>query len=174
MTTVDKFRTLNKPEFNRHAEKVLVDGVNVSVVAGLSEEIVFRWLLFLNAIWFLKLSNWMFFGWLGFGMVEHLYLWVLAPVANFFTLGQMSHLFYHQAGWFVGAAMITANAKFRDGHMYLGFLGFVNSWFIGMYLFWVMFRYGLPAAILVHFLYDLFIFCVIYVDAAIERSNGNC
>lgn len=35
-----------------------------------------------------------------------------------------------------------------------------------------MFTYGLVAAIIVHFLYDLLIFFVLYADAAVERLLG--
>ena len=54
--------------------------------------------------------------------------------------------------------MLYTNAFFRDGHRYQGPIGVLNSWFAGMFLFWIMFTYGLPAAILVHFMYDFLIF----------------
>jgi hypothetical protein len=142
----------------------------MSVRAGVFEEIIFRWLVFLNAIWFAKLVNWLIFGWAGFGVPEFIYGYVIAPISNFITCGDIHDLLYHPLGWFIGSAIITANAKFHDGHKYLGWLGFINSWFVGVYLFHVLFAYGLPAVILVHFLYDALIDVVNYADALRRRA----
>ncbi|HMO22056.1 MAG TPA: hypothetical protein PKC98_13950, partial [Candidatus Melainabacteria bacterium] len=68
--------------------------------------------------------------------------------------------------------LISANSRFRDGHKYQGFLGWVNSWFLGMVFFYMTLTYGLVAAIAVHFLYDMIIFLVIYIDMVIERARG--
>lgn len=166
------FRTYNKPEENRHAEKVMKSGFLISLWAGVMEEICFRWLIFLNAIIGAVVCNFLFFGFLGFGICEFLTVNLLAPVANFFTLGALDQYLGDPAMWAVSAGIISANAFFRDGHKYQGLLGWVNSWFLGMYFFYMMFTYGLPAAILVHFLYDLLIFAVVYVDRVIERAQG--
>ena len=169
-TAWQAFRTYNDPQDNRHAEKVLSGGFRISLQAGVMEEIAFRWLIFLNAIIVLKISNFLFFGWLGFGLAEFVQNWIAGPVANFFTLGYLSEILTNPENWAVGAGMLMANAFFRDGHKYQGPIGFINSWFLGMYFFYLMFTYGLLAAILIHFLYDLLIFLVIYVDMVIERS----
>jgi hypothetical protein len=42
-----------------------------------------------------------------------------------------------------------------------------------MFFFYLMFTYGLVAAIVVHFLYDALIFFVRYLDEVIERAQGN-
>ena len=171
ITTLVAFTTLNKKSLNHKAEELLVGGVIASVIAGVFEEIIFRWTLFLSGIIGVKVGNWLIFGWLGFGLAEWLHMNIFGPVVNFVTLGKMHWLIYDM-GWAVGAGALAANAKFRKGHRYLGWFGLINSWIIGFFLFWVMFKYGLLTAIIVHFLYDLFIFVIRYVDAAIERHFG--
>ena len=98
----------------------------------------------------------------------------MVAASSFLTLGTIDNILYHPFGWFVGAGIILANAKFRDGHKYQGKFGFINSWFIGMYLFWLMFEYGLVACIVIHFLYDMLIFFIHYLDAVKERAQGYC
>lgn len=171
-TAVVSMLTRNKEHENRYAEEYLQRGFWVSVRAGLMEEVLFRWLLFMFMIVFVKVVNFILLGFAGFGLVELLHNYVMGPVANFFTLGLLSNLLVDPAVWAVGAGLLAANAKFRDGHKYLGFIGLVNSWFIGMFFFYLMFKYGLLAAIVVHFLYDLFIFIVRYIDCVIERARG--
>lgn len=56
--------------------------------------------------------------------------------------------------------------------MYLGWFGFINSWFIGLYFFCLTFTFGLIAAIVVHVTYDVLIFVIRYLDRVIERSRG--
>ena len=56
--------------------------------------------------------------------------------------------------WGIGAGMLAANAFFRDGHKYQGNFGMVNSWFIGMYMFHILFTYGLPECMFAHFAYN--------------------
>lgn len=164
--------TRNNPEVNRNAERLLWGGFFISAFAGITEEIAFRWLIFLNAIWGIKLTNFLFFDFAGFGIPRIIYTYVVAPVTNFVTVGQARGIIYHPLGWFVGSAVIAANAKFRDGHKYQGIFGWINSWFGGLFLFWLMFKHGLVACIIVHFLYDMLIFIVAYIDAAIERARG--
>ena len=171
VTAIIRFTTLNERWLNRHAESVFGAGALISVFAGVVEEICFRWLIFLGAIVGAKVCNFLFFGWLGWGMPEWFQVHAFGPLADFFTLGRLHDWLYHPAGWEVGSAILTANAAFRNGHKYQGLFGYVNSWFCGMYFFWLMFHFGLPVAILAHFVYDLLIFAVIYVDAAIERAQ---
>lgn len=86
---------------------------------------------------------------------------LLIPIADFATLGALHEHLYHPHSWAVGAAILSSNAVFRDGHKYQGPFGIINSWFGGMVLFWVMFNYGLLAAMCIHFLYDFVYFCTI-------------
>ncbi len=158
---------------NSKAEENFAAGLGVSVMAGFLEEICFRWLSFLSGIISAIVVNWLFFGWAGFGVVQWLVVNLLGPVANFFTISLLSDPLTNPALWATGSAILGANAAFRDGHKYLGWFGYLNSWFIGMFFFYLMFRFGLPAAILVHFFYDAGIFFVRYLDNVIERASAN-
>lgn len=169
VTALSAILTRNKRSENRDAEKFLFSGSIISISAGVLEETIFRWLLFFALFAGLAFSNFLFFGWLGFGIAEFLQNHFFGPVANFFTLGMLKPQLLGQ-NWLIGAALLTANTKFRDGHIYLGPFGYVNSWFIGMFMFWLMFKFGLPACIICHFLYDLIIFAVGYVDRVFERT----
>lgn len=171
-TVLHSIFTRNDRRLNRHAEAILAGGFFISLLAGMLEEIGFRWLIFLANIVYSKVLNFLFFGFLGFGIPEWFYNAIAGPIANFFTLGFLTPALFHESGWAVGAALLAANAFFRDSHKYLGPMGWINSWFIGMFMFWLLFQYGLIACIVMHFLYDLFIFIVRYIDAAIERALG--
>jgi hypothetical protein len=157
-------------EERENAEKNFVVGFLTSLWAGVFEEISFRWLIFMDEIIGYKIVNWLFFGWAGFGMFEWIFLHISGPIANFFTLGYLSPILFNGFGWAVGSAILSSNGKFRDGHAYQGLLGFINSWFIGMFMFYLMFTYGLIASIVVHFLYDLFIDIVRYLIAISARG----
>ena len=167
------FKSKNEPEVNRHAEQILVTGCGISVFAGFFEEVSFRWLIFFDSIIGYKLLNWLFFGWSCFGIAdEWLYANIEAPLVNLITGGYFQPQLYSELGWAVGAAMLSSNGKFRDGHMYQGPAGWLNAWIAGMFFFYLMFHYGLLASILVHFLFDLAIFTLAYIDACIERKLG--
>ena len=172
MTGLVAFLTHNKRSDNSKAEDHLVGGLVVSAFAGITEEIIFRWILFLDAIICVKIVNFLFFGWLGWGMPEWFFNHLFGPVASFFTLGKMDWILFGFRSWAIGSARLAAAAKFRAGHAYLGLVGYINSWYIGMFLFWIMFQYGLLAAIVVHFLYDLIIFVIGYIDRVQERARG--
>lgn len=134
-----------------------------SLVAGVFEEVSFRWLIFYSAIIGAQISNWIFFGFVGHGLIEWVFNSIEAPIANFFTLGLLSSVLLNQAAWFVGAAVVNANSDFQKGHEYLGPFGLLNSWFMGMFFFYLMFQYGIIAAIIVHFVYDFAIDSTVYL-----------
>lgn len=92
------------------------------------------------------------------GIPEWFHLNVWGPLADWTTFGKLRDHIFPATGWLAGGAMLAANAFFRDGHKYQGLIGVVNSWFIGMFLFWLAFNHGLLAAIVVHFTYDFLIF----------------
>ena len=152
-------------EQKQDASEVFVPGLIHSVLAGVVEEIAFRWLIFLPAI-----ATGTFISMLLCSVPEWIFMKILAPVADFATFGKMHEYLFHSAGFGVGMAMLGANAAFRDGHKYQGLLGVVNSWFLGIYFFWVLFNYGLPAAILVHILYDAVIFTTASLVLAFKKT----
>jgi hypothetical protein len=142
---------------------LFITGLFKAAWAGVAEEICFRWLIFLGSIASVKITNFLIFGFLGFGIPSWLFRNLVGPVADFFTLHDLHEYLFSPAGWAVGAALLSTNAFFRDGHKYLGWIGYVNSWFIGMFLFWIMFHYGLLAAITVHFVYDVIVFTIVAI-----------
>jgi len=171
------FHKFKKEEID-NAENFLVGGAIISTIAGVFEELIFRWVLLYSAFIGVQLANFLLFGfvpwmlgdWWSWLELPRLLSWyVVLPIADFMTLRYFSEFLVNQ-GWLLGAAVIAANAKFRDGHKYQGLLGYVNSWYLGLFLFFIMFKYGIVAAILVHFTYDMVIFWVIFLHAAFRRS----
>jgi len=117
----------------------------------------------------IRFSNFLFFGFLGFGIPEWIHMHVWGPLANWTTFHQLESYIFNENSWTVGAAMLYSNAFFRDGHKYQGLFGVISSWFMGMYFFWIMFHYGLVAAIVIHFLYDFAIFTYAAIYTAARR-----
>lgn len=135
-------------------------GFRISLFAGVSEEILFRWVIFLGNMIVLFIINYILGGFYSpeYGLIQ----WItgfVKIVANFTTFGLLEKEIM-QPVWYAGASLIITNGLFRDGHKYQGFSGLVRSWFIGMFLFFIMFQYGLLAAIFIHFLYDLICFAI--------------
>jgi len=172
VTTLFSFISHDRPEISRQAEANYVSGIFTSVLAGVLEEIVFRWLYFFFYIFLAVVMNFLFFGFLGFGLVAW-FTGIFGWLADVCTFGMLHAQLTNPATWSIAAGILCANGCFRDGHKYLGFFGYVNAWFIGMFFFWLMFTYGLVAAILVHFLYDFGIFTVRYIHQVIERSSNS-
>lgn len=154
MTLVMGFILINTPRSYFPGE-VLGHGMWISVNAGIFEEIIFRWLRFAIAMIMLPFLNF-----ITFGFFQWLYGSILIPIANWATFGALHEWLYHPAGWIMGAAIVSANGKFRSAHYENGFFNWVNSWFIGMVMFWLMFNYGLLTAITAHILYDAIIFAI--------------
>ncbi|GCE50225.1 hypothetical protein EI42_05445 [Thermosporothrix hazakensis] len=130
-------------------------------IYGFLEEVCFRWVLFYSYIVGLTVANVLFFGFAGFGLFQWLFLHVFGPAADFVTLHKLHDILFGSS-WVIGAAILSANGKFRQGHAYQGWIGWLWAWFGGMFLFLVMFHYGLPIAIGVHILYNLLLNWGIY------------
>lgn len=167
--------TRNTREENLNAESFLAAGVWLSLRAGIMEEIIFRWLIFMWSMALIQVSDFIFGGFLPFfdhGLVWAFYHYILSPLADFFTFGLLSVELSGNTAWYLAAGMLVANARFRDGHKYQGPLGVINSWFIGMYMFYLLFSFGLVAAIVVHLVYDVSIFGIRYLDRVVERARN--
>lgn len=166
----DNRQALNTLRGNGHNGcSMLIFGAINSLRAGVLEEIAFRWLIFLAAMATIRIPNFIFFGFLGFGIPEWFHLNIWGPLANWTTFGLLKEHIFPPQGWAIGAALLGTNAFFRDGHRYQGLLGVVNSWFIGMFMFWIMFHHGLLAAITLHFTYDFLIFA--YAALRVARNR---
>lgn len=148
--------------------EILAVGFGISLWAGVMEEVCFRWLIFLGLIVLMPVADWILGGFVGLHLVQWIYE-ILSKIANYFTLGYLHQYLLNGYGWAVAAALMSANGRFRNGHGYQGIVGFTVSWFMGMYFFHVMFTYGLIAGIVIHFLYDFFIFSAISIDAMQEK-----
>ncbi len=132
---------------------VLWRGNWVSLNAGVFEEVIWRGLVFCIAMFLFKLLSVIpLVGWL-----FHLFYGdVLIPLADFTSL----HTLHPQlsGNWVVAAAIVSSNASFRDEHAWLGWFGYVNSWFIGIVMFWLVFHYGMVSAMAAHVVYDMLAF----------------
>ncbi len=137
--------------------QLLGGGILMSVFAGVFEEISFRWIMFFDSIVANKLINYLLLGFMDHGIVKWLFLHWGAPITNWVTFDLFYSYIHNPLGWSVGAAMIAINATFRDGHKYQGPIGWLNSWYVGFFLFWIMFNYGLLNAIIAHAIYDLLV-----------------
>ena len=158
-----------RDNYKEKPHEILFVGLLISCWAGIAEEIFFRWLAFFGAIILIPFLDWMIWFVTGLHIVQWFYADIVCPIANFFTLGYLHPILLDGYGWAVGAAVITANGQFRNGHAYQGLFGFTLSWFFGMYMFWVMFNYGLPACILIHFITDVLVFATVALDAKLEK-----
>lgn len=158
--------TKNKPEDNEQAEKIIVPGILISIYAGVSEEIDFRWLYFTLSILASKLANVC-----TFGLICWLQVHAWGPLLDWLTLGFLREYLVGLSVWPISAAIMAANGKFQDAHQYQGPSGMISSWYGGMFYFYIMLHYGLPIAILAHLSYDLMTFLIIYLDRCYGRHQ---
>lgn len=154
---------ISRPWSDMSRINLIARGWWVSLNAGVFEEVIYRILILLIAMVVLTFLNWA-----TFGLVAWLYGVVLAPLANFFTFHALAPQLLHQ-GWLLGASIVFAAGRFRKAHTHLGLLGLVNAWFMGMVLFWLLFNYGLLAAIAAHVIYDVVVFTT---HAFMTRCHG--
>jgi len=138
----------------------VIKGLWLSANAGIFEEVIFRGLMFLNGMVTLVFLNWLTEWLVKGGLVKWLYVHWFLPVANWATFHALQPQLMDHRSWVFGAAIVSVTAAFRDGHKYLGPIGWVNSWFFGMVMFWLVFHYGLLTAIVAHVAYDAIIFTV--------------
>ena len=173
LSIIKFLKGLGEPELEKPGN-ILRSGFWISLRAGVIEEIGFRWIIFLGSMIGIYITNWVLGGFFGkdYGLIYWFYSVVKAPISNFLTLGLLKDQLITNQFWYFGAAIVSANALFRDGHKYLGWFGYLNSWCIGMFLFHVMFVHGLFAAIVIHFLYDLLIFVLRSAVSLIKHSYG--
>ena len=149
----------------------MIGGTFISLFAGVVEEISFRWILFFSSIASVTFINFLFFGFLGFGVPEWVFTNILNPVVNWVSFGALEPWLLHPAGWQIGAGLLSANAFFRDSHKYQGFLGWLNSWFLGLFFFWLTMKFGLLAAITAHFTYNFLIFVTVAFGHRIRHGS---
>lgn len=173
LTLLVSILTRNTKKQNENAEVFWLKGLWLSLRAGVMEEIIFRWLMFMLMMTMVQVADYILGGFIfSHGLVWVVNEYIALPVANFFTAGLLRDTLMDPKSWIIASALLAANARFRDGHKYQGLIGLINSWVIGMYMFWLLLTYGLVAAIVVHFVYDALIFSIQSVDRLIERKRG--
>lgn len=141
---------------------LFIGGLLTSLRAGVLEELVFRWLLVLSAPVGITILNT-----ITFGLVKWLHVHALLPLANWATFGILEPQL-HASNGVMAAALLVVAAVFRNGHAYLGPFGFVNAWFLGMVMFYLVFNFGLITAIVAHVLYDAIIFSTLALSARFQ------
>ena len=216
-------------KFNKQRIKSLKSNMLTSVLAGVFEEVSYRWIYFyLAIIWYafllrvasLPLGEWLRNNWffslvmmvviffvgvvawavaepdnvfkvtdntrvIAYGVIVLMML-CLVPMFSYFLYFSYIHLFNPIAnimmrksmneelygyGPAVGVAIMIVNVEFRNGHASQGLLGMILTWFFGMIMFWMVFNFGLFAAILCHVLYDLAIDVVGAIDSTVELAE---
>ncbi len=152
-----------------------IGGSWISLNAGFWEEIIFRWLMFFNAMVTAQFFNFLLGGFINtdYGFTKWFAVSVAGPVANFFTLGQLDGYLLGESNWVMATAIIVAAGKFRDGHKYQGAFGYVNSWFMGMVMFWLLLNYGLWAAIVAHIAYDATVYLTAGAMVSLRPTRRN-
>lgn len=130
-------------------EVVLLRSIYLSVMAGILEEIGYRCIFIFAAMIPIAIIDFLLFG-----IATWINQVIIFPIVNLLTLGLMAGTIYGLPPLLIAGA-IDANLTFRDGHKYQSAFGYINSWFVGMYLLFIMFTQGLLIAIFVHMIYDL-------------------
>jgi hypothetical protein len=139
-------------------------GLVISFMAGIGEEISYRWIRYFCAMYVLALLNvctW--------NIIRDVYVMFFMPVANWLTFGLLSEQLTNTNAWVLGAAILVSNGRFMEQHQYQGWFGTLNSWYIGMIFFFLALNYGLLTAILAHILYDIYVFSVASIGAKFLR-----
>ena len=160
------FRAIRKEPRTHEPSRIFVKGTWLGLNAGFFEEIVYRWLMLFGAMITIK-----FFNIVTFGLVKWLYTIILIPLANWASFGLLDPQLGGAYGWLFAAAIVSANVQFRKGHEYLGLFGMINSWYLGLIMFYLVFNYGLWTAIVAHILYNLCIFWARSLTASMQPRN---
>lgn len=97
------------------------------------------------------------------------YVVAAIPIINFLTLGKLAPQLLGYS-WMVGAALITSNWRFGNGHASQGPIGWLDALIFGMLMFWFTFNFGLFFAMLIHAAYDILVNLIVAGDAALELA----
>lgn len=135
-----------------------VKGLWASLNAGVFEELIYRVYGFLAAM---VIEHWMNF----FGIEQWFVTKIEWPLANFLTLNAFHRQVAAHPQWAFVGALVLAGMWFSKGHEHLGWVAQINSWFLGMVMFYLVLNYGLMTAIAAHVLYDVIVFTVYSVTS---------
>lgn len=152
---------------------MILSDFKTSIRSGFLEEILYRWLIFYCAIIVVQFINYILFGFNDIPLIQYLYVYILVPLADYFSLHYIHDILYHPACWSIGAGVLISNGWFRQGHMYLGVMGWIHSWFFGIAMFYIMFMYGLFACIFLHFISNMIVFSMHTLYMKIKKDSFN-
>jgi hypothetical protein len=144
----------------------------LSPVRGFLGEVGARWIGFFVVIILVQFFNALLFNaWLGFGVFHILQVYLLGPVTNFATLHIMPEYVNNPAIWAVGFAVFACSIRTnKDNHSYEG-LSPILAWFFNLFLFYLMFTFGIWASIVVHFVWDVLLGGITFGFAAYEMNG---
>lgn len=132
-------------------------GMWQSIWIGIGEELGLRWLAFYSLIALLNMLGSLS---LLDNALPRLYTFLVGPVVNFVTFGQFSSILFHPHWtWAVGGAIVILSF-YHSERRFLpikGNMSWLLYWLPNLFLYLVMFRYGLIAAMLVHLIYEAFL-----------------
>lgn len=141
---------------DRKAVTILKLRLGFGVVGGALGEVFVRWIALFVVLILVQFFNALFFeAWLGFGLFHLMQTYILGPVANFVTLGYLHDQLTNPALWPVGFAMFAVCVNTAEKHEYQGFIGQAFAWAFGMFMFYMLFTFGLLACITVHVLWNV-------------------
>lgn len=164
--------TTNPPEVHAKAPTIPISGFGTSLMAGIFEELVFRWILLYAALGLLWVINLGAFAFTGIELVR-LAIQPLTDLLVFLLMnGVDGRLVNPPELWALGFAIFLSVLKFQQGHLYQGKTGFLFSGLAGLVFFRVMFVHGLLAAMVVHFSFDMMVFIMLLIDVWIEKLLG--
>jgi hypothetical protein len=152
-----------------------IEGIWQSLWVGIGEEIILRWIVFYDIIVLLQWANFLLGGFAGGGLLAWIYLHIIGPIANFVTFGSLSSILFHPAGWAVGAAiMIVTRLRFKRRFFPAnGGISDFFYWITGLFLFLIMFKYGLIASILAHCVQELFLVVLVLTVGRWVKPDEN-
>lgn len=155
IATIAIYALAGRPDSFQSKGVQLVKGWWLSANAGIFEELIYRWMVFFAAMITLPFLNV-----ITFGFTKWIYVKGLVPLANWSTFHALEPYLLQPGSWVIGAALVSASIEFRNLHEHLGLIGWVNSWFGGMVMFYLVLNYGLMTAIVAHAIYDAIVFSI--------------
>lgn len=165
MLLVGGYHVIRQTPRTASPKDILTGGFWISADAAIFEELIWRWLVLLGIPVVLKALDF-----ITFGLMHWVYSNALIPFANWTTFGILEPQLT-SPNWLFAASILCAGAAFGKQHEHLGPLGQINSWFLGMVFFYLVFNHGIIAAMIAHFMYDMIIFGIGALSAALRPRD---
>lgn len=159
--------SINPPEVHKNANQLPLSGFLTSLMAGIMEELTFRWTLFFGCMGLFYVIDSLLLDNILRNYITERGVWINVLA----TLRSTPYAYDHKT-WTIGLAVLASNWKFQEGHIYQGKTGWIMSGIGGLFFFAIMFRYGLFASMLVHFTFDMLVFIMLIIDVQLEKAMG--